>query len=327
MRWYRHPARPGIRVRTSGSTSPTGCGRRPPFRAIAAELGRSPSTISREIRRNRTGGTRGQWHYLPHAAQARANARRPRPKHRKTSQNPELRDAVQAMPDEKWSPEQIFHALRQEFPDRPEIHVVHETVTRPPTSRAGASCGASSPVPLRSGRARRRLQRQANCRQPRFTTPMVMTSERPAEAADRAVRDFTAPAPGKYMGDITYLPTGDGQFLYLATVLDCFSRRVVGWSIAAHMRTELVADALRIAAATRGGLSGAVFHSDHGAQYTSREFADLCGELDVIQSMGAVGTSADNAACESFHATLKRETLRGAHRYPGTELCRRTVFR
>lgn len=141
-------------------------------------------------------------------------------------------------------------------------------------------------------------------------------------------RDFTAPAPGlKYMGDITYLPTGEGDFLYLATVLDCFSRRVVGWSVAAHMRTELVADALRMAAATRGGLGGAIFHSDHGAQYTSREFADLCGELGVTQSMGTVGTSADNAACESFHATLKRETLRGAHHYPGTELCRRTVFR
>ncbi|GGZ89892.1 hypothetical protein GCM10010389_30320 [Streptomyces echinoruber] len=95
-------------------------------------------------------------------------------------------------------------------------------------------------------------------------------------------RDFTAPAPKvKYLGDITHLPTGNGQFLCLATVLDCFSRRVVGWSLAAHMRTELVADALRMAAATRGGLSGAVFHPDHGAQYTSREFAALCGELGV----------------------------------------------
>ncbi|MEV7776647.1 IS3 family transposase [Kitasatospora sp. NPDC086791] len=141
-------------------------------------------------------------------------------------------------------------------------------------------------------------------------------------------RDFTALEPGlKYMGDITYLPVGDGEFLYLATVLDCFSRRVVGWSIAGHMRTELVADALRMAARTRGGLDGSTFHSDHGAQYTSREFALLCGELGVTQSMGAVGSSADNAACESFHASLKRETLRGAHRYPGAELCRRSVFR
>lgn len=80
-------------------------------------------------------------------------------------------------------------------------------------------------------------------------------------------RDFSASAPNtKYVGDITYLPVGDGEFLYLATVIDCFSRRLVGWSIADHMRTELVADALRAAAATRGSLVGAVFHSDHGAQ-------------------------------------------------------------
>jgi transposase InsO family protein len=141
-------------------------------------------------------------------------------------------------------------------------------------------------------------------------------------------RDFTAPEPNrKYMGDITYLPVGDGEFLYLATVVDCFSRRVVGWSIADHMRTELVADALHAAAATRGGLDGAVFHSDHGAQYTSKEFADLCRELRVTQSMGAVGTSADNAACESFHASLKRETLQGARGWDGAPACRLAVFR
>ncbi|MFI1953437.1 IS3 family transposase [Streptomyces xinghaiensis] len=80
-------------------------------------------------------------------------------------------------------------------------------------------------------------------------------------------RDFTAARPGlKYMGDITYLPLVGGGFLYLATVLDCFSRRVVGWSIADHMRTSLVSDALRMAASTGGGLDGSTFHSDHGAQ-------------------------------------------------------------
>ncbi|MFJ9153512.1 IS3 family transposase [Streptomyces sp. NPDC102270] len=140
-------------------------------------------------------------------------------------------------------------------------------------------------------------------------------------------RDFTATVPGrKYMGDITYLPLAGGEFLYLATVLDCFSRRVVGWSIADHMRTSLVADALRMAAATRGGLDGAVFHSDHGAQYGCRAFAGLCDQLGVTRSMGAVGTSADNAACESFHASLKRETLQGARDYGDADTCRRTVF-
>ncbi|WP_331727915.1 IS3 family transposase [Streptomyces sp. NBC_01176] len=85
--------------------------------------------------------------------------------------------------------------------------------------------------------------------------------------ADLFQRDFTAADPGrKYMGDITYLPLAGGEFLYLATVLDCFSRKVVGWSMADHMRTGLVADALRMAAATRGRLDGAVFHSDHGTQ-------------------------------------------------------------
>ncbi|TWE17438.1 transposase InsO family protein [Kitasatospora atroaurantiaca] len=140
-------------------------------------------------------------------------------------------------------------------------------------------------------------------------------------------RDFTAPEPGrKYMGDITYLPLADGEFLYLATVLDCFSRKVVGWSIADHMRTGLVADALGMAAATRGGLDGAVFHTDHGAQYVSRAFADLCSDFGVTQSMGSVGSSADNAACESFHASLKRETLQGARDYGDPVTCRRTVF-
>ncbi|GGL16941.1 hypothetical protein GCM10010094_92240 [Streptomyces flaveus] len=106
---------------------------------------------------------------------------------------------------------------------------------------------------------------------------------------DRAKRDFTAIEPGrKYMGDITYLPLAGGEFLYLATVLDCFSRKVVGWSIADHMRTGLVADALRMAASTRGRLDGAVFHSDHGAQYVSRAFAGLCDQLGVTRSMGEV---------------------------------------
>ncbi|MET8138581.1 IS3 family transposase [Streptomyces sp. NPDC005251] len=160
-------------------------------------------------------------------------------------------------------------------------------------------------------------------RRVRTTVPDPATSPVP----DLFGRDFTATEPGhKYMGDITYLPLQNGEFLYLATVLDCFSRKVVGWSIANHMRTSLVADALLMAASTRGRLDGAVFHSDHGAQYGSRAFAGLCDQLGVARSMGAVGTSADNAACESFHASLKRETLQGAHDYGDASTCRRTVF-
>ncbi|MFJ8022133.1 IS3 family transposase [Streptomyces sp. NPDC096311] len=160
-------------------------------------------------------------------------------------------------------------------------------------------------------------------RRVRTTVPDPAASPVP----DLFQRDFTATEPGrKYMGDITYLPLAGGEFLYLATMLDCFSRKVVGWSIADHMRTGLVADALRMAASTRGRLDGAVFHSDHGARYGSRAFADLCDQLGVTRSMGAVGTSADNAACESFHASLKRETLQGAHDYGDSDTCRRTVF-
>jgi transposase InsO family protein len=88
---------------------------------------------------------------------------------------------------------------------------------------------------------------------------------------------------------------------------------------------SLVIDAIRAAAPVRGTLAGAVFHSDHGAQYTFRELVGVCAELDVRQSMGAVGTSADNALAESFDAALKRETLRGAHRFDGVRACRLAV--
>lgn len=124
--------------------------------------------------------------------------------------------------------------------------------------------------------------------------------------------------PGrKHIGDIACLPLADGEFLYLATVLDCFSRKVVGWSITDHMRTSLVANALHMAARTCGSLGGSVFHSDPGARYGPRAFAGLCDQLKVTRSMGAVDSSADNAACESFHASLRREALRGARDYGG----------
>lgn len=141
-------------------------------------------------------------------------------------------------------------------------------------------------------------------------------------------RDFTATAPNvKYVGDITYLPLATGSNLYLATVIDCFSGRVAGWAIADHMRTELVEDALNAAVALRGSLTGAVFHTDRGSQYTAKDFADLCKTLGVTQSMGGVGSSADNALAESFNATLKREILQDRTQWPDSATCRREVFR
>jgi transposase InsO family protein len=149
-----------------------------------------------------------------------------------------------------------------------------------------------------------------------------------AKVPDLLGRDFTAPAPNRrYVGDITYLPIADGSNLYLATVIDCFSRRLVGWSVADHMRTELVQDALKAAAATRGSLVGAIFHSDHGSVYTSKDYAELCTDLGVVQSMGAVGSSADNALAEAFNATAKREILQDEATWPDQATCRREVFR
>ncbi|WP_346029302.1 IS3 family transposase [Dermacoccus barathri] len=134
------------------------------------------------------------------------------------------------------------------------------------------------------------------------------------DVPDLLQRDFTAQAPNmKYVGDITYLPLADGSNWYLATVIDCYSRRLVGWAIADHMRTELVEDALKAAAAQHGSLAGAIFHSDHGSVYTSKDYAKLCRRLQVTPSMGAVGSSADNALAEAFNATFKREVLQDRH--------------
>jgi len=166
-------------------------------RAIAAELGRSPSTISREIRRNGMPlrGDHTRWAYRPHAAQRRADRRRPRPKPGKIGQNTELTDFIQTHLAMRWSPEQICHALRRRFPDRPEMHVVHETIYQALYVQGRGELRRELARALRTGRARRKPQRQAAARQPRFAHPMVMISERPAEADDRAV-------PGHWEGDL-----------------------------------------------------------------------------------------------------------------------------
>ena len=149
-----------------------------------------------------------------------------------------------------------------------------------------------------------------------------------AKAPDLLGRDFTAPAVNqRYVGDITYLPVGERGFLYLATVIDLHSRRLAGWAIADHMRTDLVIDALNTAQRTRGSLEGALFHSDHGAQYTSKAFAAACAAAGVRQSMSAVGSSADNALAESFNATFKRETLQGRRAFTDERQARLDSFR
>jgi len=140
----------------------------------------------------------------------------------------------------------------------------------------------------------------------RTTTP----EPTPPAIPDRVHGQFDAPAPDVlWVGDITYIRTWEG-WLYLATVLDVFSRRVIGFALAGHMRASLVCDAVTMAVATRGGhVAGVIFHSDRGSQYTSAEFRARCDAHGVKQSMGKTGVCWDNALAESFFATYKRELI------------------
>ena len=127
-------------------------------------------------------------------------------------------------------------------------------------------------------------------------------------APDLVARDFTAPGPDRlWVADITYIPTWGG-FLYLAVVLDAWSRRVIGWAMETHLRTELVLAALDMAVAQRRP-ADVIHHSDQGCQYTSIAFGTRCAEAGVRPSMGSVGDAYDNALCESFFATLECELL------------------
>ena len=129
-------------------------------------------------------------------------------------------------------------------------------------------------------------------------------------APDLVQRAFAASAPNQlWIADITYVPTLQEGFLYLAVILDVFSRRVVGWSMADHLRTELVVGALEMAVWNRRPGEGVIHHSDHGCQYTSLFFGERCQAVGIRCSMGSVGDCYDNAMAESFFATLECELL------------------
>ena len=163
------------------------------------------------------------------------------------------------------------------------VHVARKRVAR--LMRAGGLRGAS----------RRRV-------------PTTVRAPGRESAPDLVERAFTAAAPNRlWVADITCVPTMAG-FLYLAVVLDVFSRRIVGWAMAAHLRTELVLAALDMALAQRRPVQ-VIHHSDHGCQYTALAFGARCREAGVRPSMGSVGDCYDNAMCESFFATLECELL------------------
>lgn len=122
-------------------------------------------------------------------------------------------------------------------------------------------------------------------------------------------REFTVDAPNiAWVGDITYLPTQDG-WVYLAVLIDLFSRKVVGWALADHMRTDLCMEALRSALATRQPPPGLIHHSDRGSQYASAAYRELLAQHQVTQSMSRRGNCLDNAVAESFFGTLEQELV------------------
>lgn len=159
-------------------------------------------------------------------------------------------------------------------------------------------------------------------RRKRYSTTRRNAAARPAP--DLVERDFSATGPNKlWVADITYISTWGG-WLYLAVVIDVWSRRVVGWAMATHLRTQLVLDALTMAVRQRRP-KGVIHHSDQGSQYTSLAFGKRCQEAGVRPSMGSVGDCFDNALCESFFATLECELL-DRETFHSTAEARQTVF-
>ncbi|NES14599.1 IS3 family transposase [Micromonospora sp. PPF5-17] len=146
-------------------------------------------------------------------------------------------------------------------------------------------------------------------RAPKRRRGLTRQGKRPA-APDLVRRQFTAPAPNVlWCGDMTEIVTGEGK-LYLATVIDLFSRRLLGYAMSAHHDADLVVASLRMATATRGGdVDGVIFHSDRGSEYTCEAYETACSRLGVLQSMGRVGSALDNAAAEAFNSTIKVEYI------------------
>jgi len=151
-------------------------------------------------------------------------------------------------------------------------------------------------------------------RVPKRRKGLTRPDKRKRPFPDLVKRDFSAPAPNlKWCGDITEIPTDEGK-LYLATALDLFSRRLLGYATSAHPDAVLAGQAIKMAVAARGGnVAGVIFHTDRGSTYTADDFTGLCAKLEITQSMGRVGSCFDNAAAESFFSTLEWEVLSRYH--------------
>jgi putative transposase len=207
-----------------------------------------------------------------------------------------------------------------------KIHAIHR--------RSGEAYGAPSihaeladDHDMRVGRKRvARLMRAAGLKGLQHAKFVVTTVADLAadRALDKVDRQFSAEGPDRlWVADITYVPTWSG-FLYLAIVLDVWSRRIVGWAMANHLKTELVLDALDMALAQRRPES-VIHHSDKGCQYTSYAFGKRCREASVVPSMGSTGDAYDNAMAESFFATLEREVI-NRRRFKSQTEARMAIF-
>jgi putative transposase len=175
-----------------------------------------------------------------------------------------------------------------------------------------------------------RLMRKAGLfgcggRRKKVRTTLRSRTERIPPAPDLVKRNFTPEAPDRlWVADITYVRTWEG-WLYLSFVLDTYSRRIVGWSMANHLRTELVLDALNMAIYNRRPAAGLIHHSDRGSQYTSVEFGSRLREGGLLPSMGSVADAYDNSMAESFVSTLKRELIH-RHSWPNRQSARTAIF-
>jgi putative transposase len=188
--------------------------------------------------------------------------------------------------------------------------------------RDGAGCGRRRVARLMRAAGLAGVHRR---RRHLSTVPGPRAATRPGLIARGFQPDPTG-LDARWCGGITYIPTEEG-WLYLATVIDIASRRVVGWETADHMRTDLVADALTAACRQRRPMRPVIFHSDRGSQYTSRQFAALADQFGVRLSVGRTGQCWDNALAESFFATIKRELLDTALRADDGQRACRVMFK
>lgn len=225
-----------------------------------------------------------------------------------------------------WLNRPLSARAREDIALTAKIHAIHR-FSRETYGAPSIHAELADTHQIRVGRKRvARLMRIAGLRGASLRKFVVTTTSDPkaARAVDLVERRFYSEGPDRlWVADITYIPTWAG-FVYLAIVLDVYSRRIVGWAMETHLKTELILAALDMALAQRRP-AGVIHHSDRGCQYTSYAFGKRCQEAHVMPSMGSVGDAYDNAMAESFFATLERELL-SRRRFKSQAEARMAVF-